>query len=164
MRKSNVGCILVVLMMTQTAATLAQTEAVCPWLTSGSAAKALGGSVTVAAQSTSNWEGSCRFLRRSAEARQQISILIGSLDSHSCPANSESVKALGNQAVQCRRVLANGQKSDSIAGRIRNVFFVVTMIDVPGASQSASADTRPSDSEDASPLEKITEQVVGNLY
>jgi hypothetical protein len=51
-----------------------------------------------------------------------------------------------------------------IAGRVRNVYFMVGIGNVPGATALPPAPARPSDPFSASILERITEQVVGNLY
>ena len=138
-----------------------QTPAVCPWLTTGSAAVALGGEVTIVTQSSGNWDGSCKFEHHSEKVTQTIEILLSRTDSHPCPAGSTTLKALGNSAVQCAHTKPNGDESDTIAGRVRDAYFVVTMTNVRGA---IGEQARSSDPFDASPLERVAEQVVGNLF
>ncbi len=141
-----------------------QTPAVCPWLTTGSAAAALGGDVTMVAQSSGNWDGTCKFEHHSQKVTQTIEILLSRTDSHPCPAGSTNLKALGNSAVQCAHTKPNGDESDTIAGRVRDAYFVVTMTNVRGAIGDPSERARSSDPFDASPLEQVAEQVVGNLF
>lgn len=145
-------------------ACMGQAVTACPWLTSGTAANLLGGDVTVAARVEGPFAGSCSFTRRSGESSPSIEILVGPADTHPCPQGSARLKAIGNEAVQCRRAPSPSQQSDIIAGRIRNVYFVVTLTDVPGATTQEPADPRLADAYGASALERVAEQAVGNLY
>jgi hypothetical protein len=155
---------IVLLLTIAPAAAFAQTEAICPWFTTGSAVKILGGDVTLVAHASGNWDGSCRFSRGSGEAAQSIDILIGKLDTHPCPPGSAKVPALGNEAVQCGRSKANGEEANTIAGRVRDAYFVVTMTNVPDATRREPADARLSGPYGASALLKVAEQVAGNLF
>ncbi len=91
-----------------------------------------------------------------------LRILVGKVDRHVCSQGSTQLKALGNEAVQCRRPDAQGHPWDVIAGRMRDVFFVVTS-NVPDAAETPRADGPPTDPYSASILERVAEQVVGNL-
>lgn len=145
-------------------AAVAQMAPNCPWFTTGSAAKLLGGGVSVEAHVNADRDGSCRFVRGNGATAQAIEIAIGKIDSHICPTGSTSLKTLGNQAMQCRRSMSGGQNADTIAGRMRDIYFVVTMIGVPDATRSPTSGLHTSDDFGASPLERAAEQVVGNLY
>jgi len=81
-------------------------------------------------RASGNWEGSCRFTRQTGEAMEALEILVGKADTHSCPEGSPKLEAIGNEAVQCRRSIAPGQETDTIAGRVRNVYFVVALTNV----------------------------------
>ncbi|MGA8673237.1 MAG: hypothetical protein WB679_25410 [Terracidiphilus sp.] len=153
-----------VLMFTSAPTALSQVPSVCPWFTTGSAAMALGGDATVVAHASGNWDGSCKFEHHSEKVVQTIEIVVSKADSHPCPTVSTSLKALGNEAVQCSRTNEQGYQSDTIAGRVRNAYFVVTMTNVPAATREPSGQTRPSDPFEASPLGRVAEQVVGNLF
>jgi hypothetical protein len=115
-------------------------------------------------RASGNWEGSCRFTRQTGEAMGALEILVGKADTHSCPEGSPKLKAIGNEAVQCRRSIAPGQETDTIAGRVRNVYFVVALTNAAGAILDQSGEARPADPYGASPLERLAEQVSGNLY
>jgi hypothetical protein len=139
-----------------------QAQSVCPWFTLGSAAWFLGGDVTVTARSGGNWEGSCRFVRTTRAMSATIEILIGKVNTHTCPEASTKVPALGNEAVQCRRA---NDHADIIAGRARDAYFVVSLTNVPAAADSEKApNAHPGDRFNASLVEQVAEQVVGNLY
>ena len=92
-----------------------------------------------------------------------LRILVGKTDRHPCPPESTQIKALGNEAVQCRRADPQGHPWDVIAGRMRDVFFVVSTSNVPDALTIPAANGPPVDPYSASILERAAEQVVGNL-
>jgi len=159
--------LILILILAPAAAAMAQAGAVCPWFTAGSAAKVLGGDVSLTAHLTAqpngSWEGDCRFVRGSGASAPAIAILIGEVDTHPCPPASAKLKALGNEAMQCHQTI-QGEQADTIAGRMRDLYFVVTMIDVPEATRDKPADARLASPYGASALERVAEQVVGNLY
>jgi hypothetical protein len=140
----------------------AQQPAICPWFSSGSAQTVLGGPVSFHFQTEENGQGLCEFMSQSGEGAKMLRILVGKVDRHVCPQGSAQLKALGNEAVQCRRPDAQGHPWDVIAGRMRDVFFVVTS-NVPDAAATPGADGPPTDPYSASILERVAEQVVGNL-
>jgi hypothetical protein len=156
--------IALLLLLISAPAAFSQVPAVCPWFTTGSAAMELGGEVTMVAHASGNLDGSCRFEHHSGKVAQTIEILVSKKDSHPCPTGSKSLQALGNEAVLCTRTNSQGSESDTIAGRVRDAYFVVTMTNVPDAIREPSADARPSDPFEASPLEQVAEQVAGNLF
>jgi hypothetical protein len=147
-----------------TGACAAQTPFACPWLSTGSAATVLGGPVTVSAHVEGNQQGTCRFTRESDGKLMALEITIGKEDTHLCPPGSMKLVALGNEAVQCKSVNAKGLWLDVIAGRIRNLYFAVSTGNVLDAATVPSVPARPLDPYGASVLERVTEQVVGNLY
>jgi hypothetical protein len=138
---------------------MGQATTSCPWLTTGTAAKLLGGEVTVVAHVDGSFAGSCRFVRQSGDLTASIEVLVGSTDSHLCPEGSIKLNALGNAAVQC-----HVRDAYIIAGRIRDVYFAVSMTNLSGATKQEPDDPRLADAYGASALERIAEQVVGNLY
>jgi hypothetical protein len=157
------SALFIAVLLTRSAGAVAQTETTCPWLTIGTAARMLGGDVTMTAHSTSNWDGSCAFIRTIAATSQTLEILVGRDNTHPCPEGSQPVAALGNEAVHCRRKTAKGEPQDTIAGRVRDVFFVVS---ITGASSElpSSPESQRFDPNAASPLERVAEQVSGSLY
>ena len=155
--------ILLSILLSATSA-LGQSASNCPWFTSGSAEKILGGVVVTTVHLNAATDGSCRFSRKMGEVTQSIDVLVGKASTHPCPEGSPKVKALGNEAVQCTREVSAGQREDTIAGRIRDLYFVVTLTNVPGALKAGPSDPGITDAYDASPLERVAEQVVGNFY
>jgi hypothetical protein len=145
-------------------AAFAQALVTCPWLSTGTAATALGGDVTVTAHSENNWQGECHFKPQAAGAMQEIDIHVSKVESHPCPEGSARVKALGNEAVQCSRSTLHDAHADTIAGRVRDAWFEITMTNIPAATSEPSGITHPADPYGASLLLRLAEQVAGNLY
>jgi hypothetical protein len=154
---------IVLLLLAAPAAVAAQTSPVCPWYTTGSAERMLGGQVMLIAHVNGTYDGSCMFARGTGPSAPAIEIVIGKANLHPCPDSSTKVSALGNEAVQCRREL-QGSQVVTIAGRMRDVYFSVSMMNVSGATDEQPADPHLSPEYGASPLERVAEQVVGNLY
>ena len=142
----------------------AQTPAVCPWISTGTAASVLGGPVALSAHVQDNWQGVCRFTRQSGGEKEALEITIDKKDTHVCPPGSPKLVAIGNEAVQCNSKNAQGSFVDLISGRMRNVYFVISINSVTPASTVPSATLHPHDSYSASAFERVAEQVVGNLY
>jgi hypothetical protein len=153
----------VILTIAPSTAVVGQTVAACPWLTSGAAAKLLGGDVAVAAHVEGSSVGACRSARNSGESSASIEVVVGPADTHPCPQDSVKLKSMGNEAVQCRRTTSPSQRPDMIAGRIRSIYFAVTLTGVPDAALHEPDDPHLSDAYGASALERVAEQVVGNL-
>ena len=154
----------VLFILSSAVSALGQTAPACPWVSSGTAERLLGGEVTLIAHVAENAAGSCSFVRKEGARGASIKIVVGPTDTHPCPQDSLQLKALGNEALQCRHSVSPSQQSDQIAGRIRKVFFVVTMTNIPGATTQEPTDPRLANYFSASPIERLAEQVVGNLY
>jgi hypothetical protein len=141
----------------------AQTPAVCPWLTTGSAESVLGGAVALAMHVDGNAQGNCRFTRANGIEQKVIEIVIGKADTQPCPHGSTNLTALGNEAVQCKTA-NQGKTVNMIAGRVRDIFFVVSITNLPDAATVPDGPAPAHDSFNASILERVAEQVAGNLY
>lgn len=141
----------------------AQTPSVCPWFSTGSAAGTLGGPVALSARLDGPSQGSCTFARQSGSDAQVLEIAIGKTDTHPCPPSSQKLIALGNEATQCRSAKAKGQSIDRITGRMRELYFVVSLTNVPDAANPAVAEGNR-DPYPAPLIERVAEEVVGNLY
>lgn len=141
----------------------AQTPSVCPWLSAGSAADALGGPVQLDSHVESNWQGTCRFTRGSGPDRQSIEVTIGKIDTHACPLTSTRMVGLGNEAVECKQTTTGNASTSLIAGRVRDVYFLVGIRNLQDVPMAAPPSHR-GDPDHPSVLEVVAEQVVGNLY
>lgn len=155
--------IVVLLSVLSTGVCAAQTPPVCPWFSTGSATSVLGGPVELSSHVEDNSQGMCRFTRASGGEKESLVITIGKENTHACAQDSAKLVALGNEAVQCKNTDAQGQTLDVIAGHVRQLFFVVSAANIPDAAKAPSAMVPP-DPYAASVLERIAEQVVGNLY
>lgn len=134
----------------------ARTANVCPWLTEGSAAKALGGDVSVTVNVSDSGEGSCGFARR--QGGENLEILVSETALPVCPPASASLKGIGNEAARCKLTAAHGESAEKISSRVRELHFTVTL-----TSHEQKSAAKPSDAQDDA-LEQIAEQVAGNLY
>ncbi|MGA7243427.1 MAG: hypothetical protein WBX19_09605 [Terracidiphilus sp.] len=157
-----IGYIAACLLIVSGTVSTAQQPATCPWFSSGSAQTVLGGPASLHLHMEENGQGLCEFASQSG-APKILRILIGKVDKHVCPPESKELKALGNRAVQCRWADQRGNPWDVIEGRVRDVFFVVTTSNVPDALAIPAVEGHPADPYSASILERIAEQVVGNL-
>lgn len=129
----------------------------CPWLTEGSAARALGGEVSVTVKVSDTGEGACRFSRQPG-SMDALEILVSKATLPACPAESTPLKGIGNEAATCRPHSSRAEAVEMISSRVRNLHFTVTL--TTRGQKSAVKSVDPQD--DA--LEQIAEQVAGNLY
>lgn len=141
----------------------AQEPSACPWFSLGSAETALGAPVSTKLHVDSASQGTCEFTAQGDNTKSLL-IVIGKVNTHNCPEDAMKVKALGNEAVQCRRTGEHNESIDVIAGRVRDVFFVVSMSGIPDATETPGTPAHPADPFDAPLLERVAEQVAGNLF
>ncbi len=130
---------------------------VCPWLTQGSAAKALGGDVSVTVNVSDSGEGLCRFARRQGFS-DSLEIQVSEAALPLCPPESFSLKGIGNEATRCKLTASHGESAERISSRVRELHFTVTFT----SHEQKSATKSPDAQDDA--LEQVAEQVAGNLY
>jgi hypothetical protein len=145
-------------------AAMAQPATVCPWLATGGAARYLGGEVTVTAHVEGDRLGSCRFVRTSGLPAQTIEVVVSKTESMPCKEGGLKLAALGNEAVECSRPIVQGLQESVIAGRVRDVYFVVTMNGAPGSPPNPHPVSQASELYRPSPLQRAAEQVAGNLF
>ena len=167
----NGASALLLLFLVSTAATLAQYNAppakqsnssilsqpACPWLTTGSAARALGGDVSVSVSTTNNNDGSCKFLRLQ-DSRDSLQIQVGKGSLTGCPGEHTNLLGIGNEAAECRLPGSHGETVEMVNSRVRDVHFNM-ILTIFGQRVSAKSADEPEVS-----VEQIAEQVAGNLY
>jgi hypothetical protein len=151
------------ILLLSTGSCFAQTPTVCPWLSTGSAAKALGGPVELDLHLQSSSLGTCRFINGSGADQESIEITIGKVDTHACPAGSTRMVGFGNEAVECKQTSSGRPALSVIAGRVRDVYFVVGIRN-PHDDPMAVPPMHRGDPDHPAVLELVAEQVVGNLY
>lgn len=132
-------------------------QIVCPWLTRGSAARALGGDVSVAANLLNTGEGSCKFTKLQ-EPLNSLEILVGKVSLPACPPNSMRLTGIGNEATRCRLREAHGDSVEMVSSRVRETYFCVTL-SMHGQKPSTKSLDLSNDV-----LQQIAEQVAGNLF
>jgi hypothetical protein len=121
----------------------------CPWLTQGSAAKFLGGEVSLKLSSPDTPKRFCRFVQQ--QPQDSLEIVVSKVALVSCPAGSTALRGVGNQAAMCK---GPGAHAEMVSGRVREFFFTVT---------HRSLARKMIDPQDDA-LEQIAEQVAGNLF
>ena len=126
-----------------------QQPPVCPWLTQGSAAKYLGGDVSLKLSSPGTPKRFCRFVQE--QSQESLEILVSKDALLSCPAASAALRGVGNQASMCK---GPGARAEMVSGRVRDFFFTVTHTSRAKKTSSAQDDA----------LAQIAEQVAGNLF
>ena len=125
----------------------ARAQQSCPWLTQGTAAALMGGSVTMSTQAA-NGEGSCEFAREDGSLR--LKIVVGHQSMKECMAG-ESIAGIGEDSVYCEETAASEHRA-RIRGRVRSSYFLFTM-----TARDPKASLR-------SPLAQVGEEVAGNLF
>jgi hypothetical protein len=131
--------------------------AACPWVTQGSAARALGAEVSVALNLIASGEGSCTFSRMQ-EPGSFLKVEVSRSALSSCSADSTKLKGIGNEALRCALPGSGDKNGERISGRVRDVHFVVALVSGLKKAPASSAESK----DDA--LEQIAEQVAGNLF
>jgi hypothetical protein len=131
-------------------------EIACPWLTSGTAAAALGGEVSVTASVSESGEGICKFGRQQGPARS-LEIVVSKTALPACPPGSLQLKGIGNHAELCKRPGSPGESVQLLSSRVRDQYFTLTLT-------SHLIEKQPAADLQEQPLENIGEQVAGNLY
>lgn len=129
----------------------------CPWMNAASA----GGYLETTARAVaapSGDTGICEFTGQRGTARLDLWIEVKTLADlrlPACGANTEALKAIGNEAVVCGHQPTQSGISQQVVGRVRNRGFTVRIT-------SSDATARPGDLRAA--VKRAAEQVAGNLF
>jgi hypothetical protein len=128
----------------------------CPWLTQGSAARALGGDVSATVNMANTLEGACRF-SADPSSPDYLEIQVSKAVLPACPAGSTELKGIGNQATRCPPPGSRSHGIEMISSRVRDLYFTVTLAS-HGQKNSPKRDAQNDT------LEQVAEQVAGSLY
>jgi hypothetical protein len=131
--------------------------AACPWVTQGSAAKALGAEVSVALNLIASGEGSCTFSHMQKPG-EFLKVEVSRSALPSCSADGTKLKGVGNEAMRCTLPGSGDKSGEMISGRVRDLHFVVILVSGLKKAPASSAEAQ----DDA--LELIAEQIAGNLF
>jgi hypothetical protein len=130
--------------------------ATCPWVTQGSAARALAAEVSVTAQISDAGEGWCNF-SRTQQPDAFLKVEVSKTVLPSCSADSTKLKGVGNEAMRCALPGSGIQGGEMITGRVRDLHFVITF------EPRGKSPTNPADAQEDI-LQLVAEQVAGNLF
>jgi hypothetical protein len=141
-------------------------EVPCPWLNSATAAGVLGGEVQANVTAlTPQGDTTCDFKRTEHSSVSSLTIAVHTMALPSkdfasylarCTGTPVSLKAIGNEAIQC--VQNNGSGGEQIIGRVRDRAFV---IDLKRGSPGQRSSTASGLSEEA---RNVAEQIAGALF
>jgi hypothetical protein len=138
-------------------ASQAKPPVVCPWLTQGTAARMLGGDVSVAANVSDSGEGDCKFTREQGSP-DTLEIVVSKTALSGCPVDSVPLRAIGNEATMCRHAGPHGEVMQMVSSRVRDQHFTVTI-----SSRGQEKTAKVQDAQDE-PVARIAEQVAGSLF
>jgi hypothetical protein len=129
----------------------------CPWLTQGTAVRALGGEVSLDIHVSEAGDGSCKFTAVK-KASDFIDIRVSQSTLAACAQGSTTTRGVGNEALRCKSNASPGSEAEMISSRVRDKYFTVTLSpsDQKGAPDSTGMD--------ADSLQIIAEQIAGNLF
>jgi hypothetical protein len=129
----------------------------CPWMTQGSAARALGAEVSVTLNLIASGEGSCTFSRMQ-EPGAFLKVEVSRSALPTCSADSTKLKGVGNEALRCALPGSGDQGGEMIGGRVRDLHFVITF-----EPRGKKGLTNPANAQEDI-LQLVAEQVAGNLF
>jgi len=129
----------------------------CPWLTEGTAARVLGGEVSVSFHLSDAGEGSCSFSQKSTGGGS-IKIEVSNSPLPSCGKEGAPLKGVGNEASRCRLPGSSDLGAEMVSGRVRSMHFTIVLY-----MSAKTGAGRSSDAQDDN-LQKMAETVAGNLF
>ena len=120
-------------------AVCAQAENKCPWLNEATASDLIGGGNAVGSYvpAAAGKAAVCNFTERTGEAVRTLQIAVNvANDPHGkflanvqrdCRATSDSLKAIGNEAVTCSILRQQTVIGERVLGRVRDQLFSITL-------------------------------------
>jgi len=129
---------------------------ICPWLTQGTAAKALGSPVSISVSISDAGQGSCNFSSKE-DAVTFLKIEVSKAALSSCGQDGLKLRGIGNEAVRCKLAGPPDQTVEMIGGRVRDRNFSITM-------HTRARQSQPQQDPQNDALEQIAELVAGNLF
>jgi hypothetical protein len=130
----------------------------CPFMTQGSAAKLLGGEVSAIVKSSEDRDGTCSYTRLQGPLTYILAITVHKIATDACPEQSTRLKAVGNEAMTCRIENTSGETIQRMSGRVRDMFFTISL-----TARGPKSAVMPAEAQRQA-VEQAAEQVTGNLY
>lgn len=145
-------------------------QTACPWFTAGTAAAILGGpvlSVVKLANSAETPEGSCTFTSSTLPSPSPqdaslstIEIVVTRTPAPACPSDSPKLTGIGNKATACRLERSATEVRYAIDSRVRDLYLRISLT----LRDASTSPTSKSTANQQQLLERVAEQVTGNLY
>jgi hypothetical protein len=162
-------------------------QARCPWLNAATAAGVLGGDVQMAVTTpvepvatkgvgaasysdqlrTDRFDVSCDFSRKEPSGVSTLSIVVKTMSDPAkdyasflaqCAGPTETLKGIGNEAVQCVMKDSSHAGYEQVIARVRDRAFVLTVSRATTATPGGSGDGLHDDTRN------IAEQIAGSLF
>ncbi|MGA8940062.1 MAG: hypothetical protein WB439_12955 [Acidobacteriaceae bacterium] len=135
----------------------AHAQAACPWLTQGTAAAYLQAPVTTFTNLSSSNEGSCLFTLHQDTATSALKITVTTTTQPSCPAG-KPLTAIGTEATLCSAHPARNRTTDTVSGRVRNLYFTIELTIIGKTTPPLTPEQRQSI------VQQAAQEVAGNLF
>jgi hypothetical protein len=155
------ACLLAALLLLVPHPARAQGQPACPWLTEGTAVATLGGPAFSSVKLTGvtdRAEGSCTFMLTKGAVLSTLEIVVTRTPKPACPRDSPKLTGIGNEAIVCRLDRSTTEVRYAIDSRVRDLYLRTSLV-IQGASP-----TSKSTANQQQLLERVAEQVAGNLY
>jgi len=117
----------------------------------------LGGDVDAVVKLTPPDQGSCAFSLRQGGTRYSLMIVVERALQAACPPGSTRLAGIGNEAVACSVHRAPNEAEEVVNGRVRTLYFTVSLTFDGAASPSVPV------SRQREIVERAAEQVAGSL-
>jgi len=141
----------------------------CPWLNEATASGVLdGGAVGVYVPAANGKGAVCAFVAAGVDAKRTLRITVESgvaaprfrlaAMEAACEGRGTPLDAIGNEAIVCRARVRGGERSEFVAGRVRDQIFTVTLV------TSRKDDPVLTDKMLRMHITVASEQVSGNLF
>jgi hypothetical protein len=137
----------------------ARAQQSCPWLTEGTASALLGAPVVATSKYFPTAVGSCEFTLKQGTATYLLEIAVTNQAHQECPAASQPLPGIGNEAVTCRVERPQDETTDIVGGRVRNVYFRVSL-----TSKGKAASLTLSPQRRQKVVQGVAEQVASSLF
>jgi hypothetical protein len=141
----------------------------CPWLNEATASGILGGSsVGVFKPEAKGQAAVCEFTFKGSDAQRTLRIIVETSVAtpharltaveHTCAVSSSPLDAIGNEAIVCLARPRGRERSEFVAGRVRDQVFSITLTTDRRDDPSFTAETMRMH------IAVAAEQVSGNLF
>lgn len=141
----------------------------CAWLNAATAGGVLGGLVASTVVHTTPQDTTCDFTRSQGTALFSLQIAVHTMTAFEkefpaylglCSTSAISLRAVGNEAVECTRRDGHDLVTEQVIGRVRDRAFILKW-SMPKSNQGAGTQSQD---EIRETIRNVAEQVAGSLF